>query len=350
MNRPIRILSIDGGGIRGIIPGQILVFLEKKLQEKTGNPDARICDFFDFVAGTSTGGILACLHLLPDPENPTRPRCSAQDAVNFYINRGHEVFRKSVWKQVKSAFGFMDEKFDKYHFEKLLDGFFQNASLAELLKPCLITAYDIEDRKAHFFSQSDARKYQYKNFLLRDVTRATSAAPTFFEVVKVKSLARDPYTLKENYTLVDGGVFANNPTLCAYAEVRSQDLFNQDPLIDRPTAKDLVFLSLGTGKIHQSYCYYDAKDWGLVQWVRPLFNIIMSGVDETVHYQLTQMYDAVGKPEQYLRIDTEIPAGSLMSQMDNASPENIRMLQVLGTKTAQKNRSKLEYFMDQFLL
>jgi patatin-like phospholipase/acyl hydrolase len=61
-----RILSIDGGGIRGIIPGQILVILEEKLKAKTGNENARIADYFDLIAGTSTGGILTCAYLTPD--------------------------------------------------------------------------------------------------------------------------------------------------------------------------------------------------------------------------------------------------------------------------------------------
>jgi patatin-like phospholipase/acyl hydrolase len=56
----VRILSIDGGGIRGIIPGQILVTVEEKLKARTGDENARIADYFDLIAGTSTGGILAC--------------------------------------------------------------------------------------------------------------------------------------------------------------------------------------------------------------------------------------------------------------------------------------------------
>ncbi len=64
-----RILSIDGGGIRGIIPGQILVILEEKLKKATANENARIADYFDLIAGTSTGGILACAYLCPDQKD-----------------------------------------------------------------------------------------------------------------------------------------------------------------------------------------------------------------------------------------------------------------------------------------
>ena len=83
-----RILSIDGGGIRGILPGQILVSLENKLKSIDNNPQARIADYFDLIAGTSTGGILTCLYLSPSDTEPSRPGFSAERAVDLYLNRG----------------------------------------------------------------------------------------------------------------------------------------------------------------------------------------------------------------------------------------------------------------------
>ena len=106
----LRILSIDGGGIMGIIPGQILIAVEKMIQDHTGNPNARLADFFDLIAGTSTGGILSCLYLIPDPADPRKPRYSAAEAVNIYLERGDEIFDRSTWQIIKSAGGFSDEK------------------------------------------------------------------------------------------------------------------------------------------------------------------------------------------------------------------------------------------------
>ena len=71
--KKVTIISIDGGGIRGIIPGTILALIEKKLQDQLSGPDARLVDYIDFVAGTSTGGILGCGMLVPDPNNPYGP-------------------------------------------------------------------------------------------------------------------------------------------------------------------------------------------------------------------------------------------------------------------------------------
>ena len=104
----MRILSIDGGGIRGIIPGQMLVALEKKLAAKSGKPDARIADFFDLVAGTSTGAILAAAYLCPDSNG--RPKFSAQEAVDFYLEDGDEIFDVGFWRSIGTLGGKTDEK------------------------------------------------------------------------------------------------------------------------------------------------------------------------------------------------------------------------------------------------
>ena len=95
MSKPFRILSIDGGGIRGILPGQLLVELEKKLQILSNNQQARIADYFDMIAGTSTGGILTCLYLYPDENDPKRPFFTAEEAVNLYIENGGGIFNET---------------------------------------------------------------------------------------------------------------------------------------------------------------------------------------------------------------------------------------------------------------
>ena len=330
---PTRILSIDGGGIRGVIPGQILVVLEQKLQSKTGNPNARIADFFDLIAGTSTGGILTCLYLAP--EEPTgilasKPRFSAQEAVELYLERGDDVFDASVWHKIKSGTGMLDEKYPAAGLEELLVDYLNDLRLSQLINPCLITSYDIKRRRAHFFTQHDAKLRDAKDFLVREVARATSAAPTYFEVARVKSLTR------VTYPLIDGGVFANNPALCAYAEAR------QFPT--QPTAKDMVVLSLGTGVVKKAYEYKLAKDWGLLQWVKPVLDIMMSGVSETVDFQLQQIFDAAGKPGNYLRVEPEL--GNASPEMDDVSRENLDALREAGQSAAEKQDEELDKLVD----
>ena len=324
-----RILSIDGGGIRGIIPGQILVKLEEKLRKTTANKNARIADHFDFIAGTSTGGILTCAYLCPDKKDPLRPKFTAEEVVNLYLERGDEIFDIPLKHKIRTAGGISDEKYPVKELEEALNDYFGETKLSQLLKPCLVTSYDIKRRQGHFFTQQDAIKKEGWDYFVKDVARATSAAPTYFECSKVKSMTNI------NYPLIDGGVFVNNPALCAYAEVHNK--FDV-------TAKEMVILSIGTGYEKQAYNYNQSKDWGMLGWIKPILNIMMSGVSEVVDYQLRQIYSAVKAPEQYLRINTEFPI-NVNSDMDDASQENLNALKELGTETAQRFDDQLDKFV-----
>lgn len=339
MSKYFRILSIDGGGIRGIIPAQVLVRLEKKLQVKTGKENARIADYFDLIAGTSTGGILACVYLCPDSTGK-KPKFTAEQAAELYRKNGAKIFR-SKWFDFTVVRNLL--KYPKYsssNIEAVLKDHVGDTKLSELLKPCLITAYDIEARETVFLTQHDATKLK-SNYFVRDVARATSAAPTFFSPALIK-----PDSGKA-LPLIDGGVFANNPSMCAFAEVRNK--FHKK-------ASDTVMLSLGTGKYYKSYPYKEAQSWGGVQWALPLLDIMMGGVSETIDYQMQQLYESVNilndneksvNPlKQYLRVNVNLPESS---EMDDASEVNIGKLVQLGTGAANKHSSDLDDFVDLLL-
>jgi patatin-like phospholipase/acyl hydrolase len=327
-----KVLSIDGGGIRGIIPGQVLVSIEKKLQEKTNNPNARIADYFDMIAGTSTGGILTIAHLCPHDGEKNRPKFNAQEVVDIYLEKGGKIFSASWWS--KKIGKFFDEEYSAKELENVLKEKFGDIKLSQLIKPCLITSYDIKRRKGHFFTQHNAVNDSSYDFYVKDIARATSAAPTYFECANVSSLTG------VYYPLIDGGVFVNNPTLCAYAEVRKK--FNK-------TAKEMAILSLGTGFVRKPYDYNKAKNWGAAEWLKPLIDIMMSGVADVVDYQIKQMYDAVKAPEQYLRINTEIPI-DVSSEMDDVSEKNLQALKALGIETAEKNSDVINNFIENFII
>jgi patatin-like phospholipase/acyl hydrolase len=341
-----RILSLDGGGLRGIISAEVLKYVEQKLQDFTGNSDARIADYFDLIAGTSAGGILTALYLCPDPENPLRPRCSAQEVYHFFRYESSKIFDPAFANSLQPLGELFNEKYSYQKFDQIMGDFFKDIKLSELLKPCLITSYEIEKRKSHFFTQHDAKLNPKDDYWIRDVLRATSAAPTFFEVARIKSLNQ------EVYTCIDGGVFANNPTLCAYAEARHK--FNQEFNLDNryetgPTAKEMVFLSLGTGVVKKKYPYEEAKDWGKLKWLDPLFDIIMTGVAETVDYQMQQIFDTTGKPEHYLRINTVLESRKTL-QMDDFSEANLNAISQLGQQLTAENRQQLDKWIQLLLL
>ncbi|HMG67495.1 MAG TPA: patatin-like phospholipase family protein [Chitinophagaceae bacterium] len=334
--KKIRILSIDGGGIRGIIPGTILAEFEKILQRHS-NSTKKIGDYFDMIAGTSTGGILACIYLMPGDDG--NAKYSAQDAVNLYIKNGHTIFARSFVQKVGSLGGISHQKYSQDQLYKLLTTYFGDVTLDKVIKPSLITSYEITDRKAVFFTSADARADPMDNFYVRDVARATSAAPTYFSPAHIKSMNG------QSFALIDGGVFANNPALCAYAEARKLEFskfFKGSLKKDKPTAADMFILSLGTGSVQKRYSYDGFKNAGEIKWLEPIIDILMSGNSETVAYQLRQMYLTLEPENQknYYRLEPGLKEAC--SEMDEATPENIQNLYQAGLTFVHDKKDLLE--------
>lgn len=330
-----RILAIDGGGIRGIVPGLVLASLEEKLQRRSQNPNARLADYFDFVAGTSTGGILTCLYLCPMVDNPQQARFSAREAVELYVANGGSIFHVSLWKRITSWSGLSDEKHDAGELERLLELYFGQIRLSQLLKPCFIPAYDIQSRTEFFFTQHEAQQRGNRyDFLIKDVCRATSAAPTYFEA------ALTPALDGVLYPLIDGGIFMNNPTLGAYSEVSNA--------IGKPSAEDMFIVSLGTGTANRAYAHKQAKNWGKIKWIKPVIDIMMSGASATTSYHLKKIFSAIDRSNQYVRIQPK-DLGNASSDFDDATPGNIAALIALGQRTAEEYNDQLNYIADVLL-
>ena len=341
--KKIRILSVDGGGIRGVLPGTILAQLEKILQ-RLSTSERKLGDYFDMIAGTSTGGILACIYLMPGDDG--KAKFSAQDAVDLYIKNGHEIFDRTTAQKFSSVGGILHQKYSHDALYNLLTTYFGDVTLDKLIKPSLITSYNISDRNAIFFTSADARTDDIYNFYVRDVARATSAAPTYFSPAHIESMN------KQIFSLVDGGMFANNPALCAYAEARKinfSKLFNDPQRKDKPTAADMLMVSMGTGSVKKRYRYDDFKHAGEIKWLEPVIDILMSGNSETVAYQLTQMYLTLEPENQknYYRLEPGLKEAC--SEMDEATPENINNLYQAGLAFVHENINMLEEIAKKIL-
>lgn len=342
----IRILSLDGGGIRGIIPATVLSYIEDKLKEKSGNSNASIAEYFDFITGTSSGGILSLLYLCPDKNG--KPKYSAREALDLFKERGDEIFKVSILEKIRNLNGIIDEKYPEKSLEKLLKSYFSENLLSRCLKPCLIPSYDIRNRKAFFFTSIEAKEKEAdSNFYLREVARAASAAPTYFEPAKIQSLDGT------SHALIDGGVFANNPALCAYAEARKinfKKVLGNAFKSKKPTAKDMIIVSIGSGSVKQPYYYKDFKDAGVFQWVKPLIDIMMSGNSETVDYQLRKIFESLSKSDQrdYHRIQPKLTHSD--NAIDNASPENLNALHRDGLLTIAENKKELAQIIDKLIV
>lgn len=343
-NSKVRILSLDGGGIRGIIPATIMVEIENRLQLRTGNPDARIADYFDLIAGTSTGGILTGIYLCPGENN--RPKFTAAQALNLYLENGKDIFQMEFLSKVAKLYVVFNEMYPSKFIEDLLAQYFGDTELDDLLRPCLITAYDIRNRKAQFFNSVDAKggKNIY-NFKLKDVCRATSAAPTYFEPAKIESLQG------ADYTLVDGGVFVNNPALAAYSEARtirfSQEVGPTKP--DFPSAKEMLIISIGTGTVKTPYHYDKIKNAGLISWLPIVIDIMMSGNSETVDYHLRKMFNTLSTEDEkdYYRMEPALQDAS--SEMDEVTDENLKNLHEAGLYFIAKNDKLIEEIVDKLV-
>src|SRR3954453_19507107 len=255
----MKVLSIDGGGIRGLIPALVLAEIERR----TGRATA---EMFDLIAGTSTGGILACGLTRPGPDG--KPLHSAEELAELYRTEGPKIFDRSLVKRVTSGEGLLDERYDDSGLNRALANYLGDARLRDALCDVLITAYDIEGRFAFFFRSSRARTDEEHDFSMAEAARASSAAPTYFEPVQVTDAAG-----ARTYPLIDGGVFAVNPAMCAYAEVVA-------------SASDVsVIAALGTGSHTKPIEYKDAKGWGEAGWARPVIDVVFDGVADTVDFE-----------------------------------------------------------------
>jgi uncharacterized protein len=280
----VRVLAIDGGGIRGLIPALVLAELERR-------SGRRVFELFDLIAGTSTGGILACALCAPDP-------LPAEEVAAIYEEEGPAIFDRSVWQRLRSAEGLLDEKYDAGALDRALERFLADKRLANTVPELIVPAYDMTEPGPFFFKTRNARERSTEDFPLTVVARATAAAPTYFEPLPVGRRA-----------LVDGGVYAVNPAMSAFAEV----------LRFQPSA-DVVLLSLGTGQRTRSRSFADVDDWGLVEWARPILDVVFDGISDAVDYQLRHVLPG----DRYWRLQVELTKAS--DDLDDASPENLREL------------------------
>ena len=375
-----RILSIDGGGIRGIIPAVVLA----ELEQRTGRA---ISDCFDLIAGTSTGGIIALALTRPDARG--RPQYSAADVAGFYEDLGPAIFARDALHRAATLDSLAGPRFDSAALRRALAEYFGDTRLSEALRDVLVTSYDIERREPFFFKSHYARTRADRDFAMRDVGAATAAGPTYFEPVRIETQDHVGYR-----ALVDGGVFANNPTMCAWVEalglfgggspvapiavpVRAAatatasnaaaraaaappassrieatvDLSRSGPprVTGAPPRSpsvttwdaDWLVVSLGTGHNERRIPYAKARGWGLASWATSIIDIVFDGVSDTVDHQMRQLLpDLPGVPVRYCRVQTDLKGAS--GELGDASDTNVKRLKQLGRDVVRENARALD--------
>ncbi|KAJ7942899.1 Patatin [Quillaja saponaria] len=296
----ITILSIDGGGIRGLIPATILEFLESQLQELDGE-EARLADYFDVIAGTSTGGLVTAM--LTTPNEKKRPLFAAKDIKPFYLEHSPKIFpqNKGLFAPIVNLFGSLTGP--KYNGKYL--------------------------HSQPIFSSYQVKKSPGLDAQLSDICISTSAAPTYLPTYNFKN--QDSEGKIYDFHLTDGGVAANNPALLAINQVTKQ-ILNQNPdfFPIKPVNYDrFLIISIGTGA-PKNEAMYDAKmaaKWGTLDWLTygdsaPLIDVFSQASADMVDFHIEVVCEVFHSEDKYLRIQDDTLSGTEAS-VDVSTKENL---------------------------
>lgn len=309
------ILSIDGGGIRGLIPLRILESIESRMAHRGVILPMHAC--FDLMCGTSTGGLIAAGLSAPKPGGRKGEAVATiADLRTLFEAEARDIFTPSIRYRlarfIANPFTFYDEKLDARPLERLLKERFGWTSIASALTHLVLTAYDIENRKPVFMSNTPQHNGAAPDdYYIWQSVRAATAVPCFFEPARVENL-----TSKREEALIDGGVFLNDPSIAAYIEARK---LGWEP-------EDIVILSLGTGHAPEhAFPYAEASVWGAPGWFSaakgaPLQAIATHGQSAITSYQAEWLFGEMGKA-RFIRLDGVLPADA--EDMGNARPGNM---------------------------
>ena len=319
-----RILSLDGGGIRGVLSARLLKEVETIVKEKTGQ---KLHEYFDLVAGTSTGSILAA---------GIACQKNADDIIQLYKNEGENIFltkvrRQRQWRRLGLLlwnWGLLYPHKYKNESDKGLANVLNKilinpdtgkpATIAdeEIKKTqLLILAYDVKSRNTTWFANDDPEAWYYKdNIPLWQICSASASAPTFFPPYQI------PYNNEEKHLPhIDGGVAANNPALAALSHALSMTTGDRPPKID-----EIAVLSIGAGKTTRPYTYKEIKGWGQGKWAMNIPNIFLDPGAENTEYICRRIFLGVAD-KNYLRLGF-----NLNTKDENGNPYNQYIYQKRG--------------------
>lgn len=331
-HRVATILAIDGGGIRGLIPALILADLEQRLK-RLGSKKPLV-SAFDLIAGSSTGALIALGLALPKPQAKEKdadamrePAFDTQGIVDLYERHGHEIFPPTTGR-IRSTRQIFKSKYDGLEFERLLAGIFGEATLRDGLTNLLITTFDTVSLEPRCMKNRPSRSEwrDDMDFYMKDAARASAAAPTYFPPVEVSPVPANG----ERYCLVDGSIFANNPSFLAYVETRKI----------HPEAEEFLIVSLGTGEPPKGYTYGEIAGWGYFEWLNPmrrlpLWSMMAAGQGQSVNHMLGRMEGV-----HYSRISGILDGCS--PDMDDASPANLAALREVALHLIVRHDAELE--------
>lgn len=321
MNKKFRILSLDGGGLRGLAELIIL----KEIEEMTGK---RIYELFDLIVGTSTGGIIACG--LTASKNG-RPILTVDKLIDLYFANGDKIFPrqdnyiKKAYRSIRSLF--MPEYSYKGLDEKLTE-YFGDIRLSEVLTPIIVTSYDVAHNEIIMF-KSRRSKESFFDLSLKDVCRATSAAPTYLSSYKLNYM-------NVNRILIDGGISVNNPSMVAISDVLKNVYGTENIKVE-----DIQLLSLGTGFMSEDLGYKKTWRWGKVQWAKPISTIMLQSSSKCVEYECKQL-----PLDKFLRLQFLIDDKNRADMSDSRLETCKYIIDCTNDQILNKKYSEIKNFFD----
>jgi uncharacterized protein len=304
-----RILSLDGGGIKGAFTASVLTAIE----EEVGQP---IGDYFDLIAGTSTGGILAL---------GLGFRIPAKTIRDFYKNMGPVIFPATGRLGIK---GFLRQLFTTKHshgkLRSALETVLEDRKLGQSKNRLIIPTYDAIAGRIFLLKTAHHERFKYDiDALAVDVALATSAAPTYFEAA--------PFPVYSGSSFVDGGVWANSPVLAAIVEAIC---FLAAPL------DEIDVLSIGTTS--EPFNVANNRRAGIIKWNAGMINLMFEAQAEAALKQANLLLN-----DRVFRIDVVTKPGEF--SLDDASPQKIERLMSLGRGEGVK-KANLEAVSKRFLV
>ncbi len=317
-----RILSIDGGGLRGIVAVMILQEIEKR----TG---ARIFELFDLVAGTSAGAFVTCGVAATD--NNKTPRSTLEEVARVYTERGKELFPPKSWagRQVNKITSLFKPEFAPAGIDAVLAQMAGDLTLKNCLKPIFVPAFDLNHNEALLFKTRQAFTEPDGNARLYDICRATSAAPTYLPPYGFRFKGKDRLC-------IDGGIFMNNPALGALTEVsRYRQYYGIADL------SEISVLSVGTGEYTGEPARSKVKNFGKLGWAGPISDVMMQGVNQTISYECEEM---LGR-DNYLRVTIGIDNKKYANFTDSGD-ETLRYIMGKVTTDVLGNEKGMQRLVD----
>lgn len=338
----LRILSIDGGGIRGVIAARILVDIEQRL----GQP---LRDYFDLIAGTSTGALIAAGLMVGR---------SAVDLMQLYLNQGQIIFPyQTYWNpqrlKLLVQYGLSAPKFSDQGLTRVIQAELGlSQTLADVSpqgindKKLMVTSYDTVRRTPVIF-KSWRHEEWYASVPLWEVCVCSASAPTYFPAhLLLAELAGQP----TSFSMIDGGVGANNPTACAVAEairlMRTGAVPGQGPeaSLDR-IVDDISVLSVGTGELNKSLPWREVRAWGLLQWAPRIVDVVMDAPADIHRYIAEQIVTKAdsAQTECYLRLQPELE--QKFGAIDNANPAYLAQLVAIAENYLRTQSHQINAFL-----